>query len=493
MSEEPFLLRPLHNFLLPYVTSSYSNDLISRFQKMCGIRRDGKIENHFLYHYFKFASFSGEEMFGITLPLLFWFAIDIAIPFLTHFGVMLTVGQIMKDLLRLPRPPARVLKVPLHDSINGDTALIDSMNGDRAFTPVVTLSPNNKICKKAVETNDDDKYLGVIKLENHFETEYGLPSTHTMSGMLPFVILLEIQRQMNLSRKEYIKYGFDIVKGDTSNGRINNVSSILETNYAIASNEINTYFYVFAMFYALSVALSRMYVGVHSPLDILTGAYTGVILVYFLHIHGTEVDQILYKEKSSICLILVSWIIFGFFYPKSRPWTASYGTSALIVGSWLGFAISLWYIYTIDTSILRILKDSQENVQSMFRHQFIHLTANKVNNTLQVPYPMTDYSQGVPLDSTKIRLMLLQVLIAVVLALLTKTCVKYCATKVFMFLFRNKYMIPHANEMMDARGRAVSPEKSYVVEVPVRTVTYISVAMACTILTPCVWRLLNLI
>jgi membrane-associated phospholipid phosphatase len=191
-------------------------------------------------------------MFGITLPLLFWFAIDIAIPFLTHFGVMLTVGQIMKDLLRLPRPPARVLKATVNDPINGDTAVL---------SPLVTLSPDKKICNNAVETNDDDKYLGVIKLENHFETEYGLPSTHTMSGMLPFVILLEIQRQMNLSKTEYIKYGFNMVNGDTSTGNINNVSRILETNYDFNSNEINTYFYVFAMFYALSVALSRMYVG----------------------------------------------------------------------------------------------------------------------------------------------------------------------------------------------------------------------------------------
>jgi hypothetical protein len=71
-------------------------------------------------------------------------------------------------------------------------------------------------------------------------------------------------------------------------------------------------------------------------------------------------------------------------------------------------------------------------------------------------------------DFTRTKIILLQLLIAVVLSLLTKIGVKYCATKVFMFLFRNKYMIPHANEMMDARGRAVSPEKSYGVEVPVR-------------------------
>ena len=42
------------------------------------------------------------------------------------------IGQLIKDLLRLPRPPAGKIK----------------------------------------------------KLERHFETEYGLPSTHTMSGVL---------------------------------------------------------------------------------------------------------------------------------------------------------------------------------------------------------------------------------------------------------------------------------------------------------------------
>jgi membrane-associated phospholipid phosphatase len=187
-------------------------------------------------------------MFGITLPLLFWFSIDIAIPFLTHFGVMLTVGQIMKDLLRLPRPPARILKAITNDS-SRDTAEV---------TTTYTANPSDNKSSNG-ETNEDEKCLGVIKLENHFETEYGLPSTHTMSGMLPFVILLEIQRQINLSKKGDNKYGFNVINGDSNNG--NNVSRIFETNYDFNSNEINTYFYVFAIFYALSVALSRMYVG----------------------------------------------------------------------------------------------------------------------------------------------------------------------------------------------------------------------------------------
>jgi hypothetical protein len=119
------------------------------------------------------------------------------------------------------------------------------------------------------------------------------------------------------------------------------------------------------------------------------------------------------------------------------------GTSALIVGSWLGFAISLWYLYTIDISILKILKASQENVQLIFSHEFIY--NNKVDNLHGIQYPITDYGD-------KIKTILLQLSIAVALALLTKIGVKFCATKIFMYLFHNKYIVPHENEMMDARG-----------------------------------------
>jgi hypothetical protein len=169
------------------------------------------------------------------------------------------------------------------------------------------------------------------------------------------------------------------------------------------------------------------------------------------------VDGILwYIDVSYICVCMEMYL-----YTCIYIYICIYiGTSALIVGSWLGFAISLWYIYTVDISILKILKDSQENVQLIFSHEFIY--NKKIHTNLHgIQYLITDHGD-------KMRIILLQLLLAVALALLTKIGVKFCATKIFMYLFHNKYIVPHENEMRDARGRSVSPEKSYVVEVPVR-------------------------
>ena len=98
------LFRHLHVLLLPLVSHRFSNKFVSDFQSFCGLRADGNVQNKPLYFFFKTASLTGEEIFAL-LPILYWFAIPLGFPLGTNFGFILTIGQITKDLLLLPRPP----------------------------------------------------------------------------------------------------------------------------------------------------------------------------------------------------------------------------------------------------------------------------------------------------------------------------------------------------------------------------------------------------
>ncbi len=127
--------RAIHNVLYPFVESEFSNMLVAKFQRMCGLQADGKVTNLFWNYLFRLASTTGEEIFFL-MPVLCWIAFPIFLSFGTNFIVILMIGQLLKDFIMLPRP--------------------------------IGNCPKWKI----------------VKLDDHFETEFGMPSTHTMTGDL---------------------------------------------------------------------------------------------------------------------------------------------------------------------------------------------------------------------------------------------------------------------------------------------------------------------
>ena len=136
----------LNRLLMPIVTGEHSIQMVANFQRLCGLTAEGKATNMFLDIYFRLASTAGEEIFSL-MPLVFWLMLPVAVPFLTNFLLLQITGQMSKDFFRLPRP----------------------------------VSPQD--C-----TNP------IVKLNSHFETEYGLPSTHTIAGLLPLTTMLILLR-----------------------------------------------------------------------------------------------------------------------------------------------------------------------------------------------------------------------------------------------------------------------------------------------------------
>ena len=249
----------LRSALLPLVTSQTGNDVIVGLQQLCGVQSNSKV-NLVWYSIFRAASALGEEIFSL-MPALFWFGFpSVALPFATHFATLL-IGQYLKDVLCLPRPDVKTTKI--------------------------------------------------VRLETHFETEYGMPSTHTASGVLPLTVFLALKR---------------------------NQPAVFALVPAWVGPSL--------CLLALAVGVSRLYMGVHSVADVTAGLGLGITSVVVLHHYGDVFDSFVYKSHSGLYFTLVSLYWFCAHYPATRPWSASWGTAAQIYGTWFGVALSSWAIFT---------------------------------------------------------------------------------------------------------------------------------------------------
>jgi membrane-associated phospholipid phosphatase len=178
-------------------------------------------------------SMFGEEIFAF-IPLLCWILPEIGLPYMTNFGIVLTLGQLAKDIFKLPRP----------------------------------------------------KGLNVQKLEIHFGTEFGMPSTHTMAGFLPLSVVLRLH-----------SWGYFI----------------------------SPLIWMLCVGCIVSVGMSRMYMGVHSIADITGGALLATILVSLIAYGGDSLDNFLYTSSFSVLLWILMMLTFLVAYPRAIPWSASIG------------------------------------------------------------------------------------------------------------------------------------------------------------------------
>lgn len=247
----------------------------------------------------------------------------------------------------------------------------------------------------------------MAKLEKHFDTEYGLPSTHTMSGLLPLAVLLGLARRGLMT------------------------SSV---------------WWTYSCTHAVLVACSRLYLGVHSVADILAGFAIAGALIVFLHWYGDAMDKIVYHSPYGIAVTGLSLLVFVIKYPRERPWRASFGTSAITFGTWAGCSASLWYLYNCNRELLSVLRQA-----SLLQHDNIDessLEYIQVNKT--------------------VALVALRLLVATAIAVSTKIVSKPVLMTVMLQLHKLGFLTPHNSELKDSLGNSVPIEKAYCVEVPYR-------------------------
>ncbi|XP_073466279.1 sphingosine-1-phosphate phosphatase 1 [Aquarana catesbeiana] len=208
------------------------------------------IRNRLLYYLFTFGTELGNELFYISFfPFWIW-NVD---PYVGRRVIIVWVwvmylGQCTKDVIRLPRP----------------------------------LSPP------------------VIKMEVFYNSEYGMPSTHAMSGTaIPLCLIL-----LSLGRWQYpFVYGL-----------------------------------LLALSWCCLVCLSRIYMGMHSILDVVVGVlYAIIILIVFLPALDL-IDNFNLTYEYSPLIIISLHLALGIFSFTLDTWSTSRGDTAQVLGSGAGVA-----------------------------------------------------------------------------------------------------------------------------------------------------------
>ena len=361
--------------LLTLVSHPLSDNFISKFQSFCGVNCHGKASNNIIHYCFKIWSILGEEIFCL-LPMLLWFFLPLGIRFVTNFGIILTLGQLLKEYCKLPRPSK------------------DS----------------------------------VAKLEKAFETEYGLPSTHTITSMLPMSILYSLEQH---------------------------------------SFPVDPLWWRLAWLHVLITGLSRMYLGVHSPADIIAGATLGFIGTRVLDIYGDYVDQFLYSTTSGFILTLLTLLAFVYLHPRAIPWRVSYSTTATIYGTWFGVCISLYVGLAVFPGTAGYTLQKTSFVQYGPEHWYNTIITNnssKNNNMNMNISSMIDTNY----DRYNIYIIIYKLIIGLIILGIVKFLVKSITLTFLLRLYEYGYITRISGEEADPFGEVVPVYKAYNIDIPVK-------------------------
>jgi sphingosine-1-phosphate phosphatase 1 len=286
-------MNSLHLFTSQWVSSGTST--VVSFQRICGVTQNGPTKP-ILHLLMIIGAGLGNELFFISfLPFLFWEADDsIARRITMQWGLVYYVGQALKDMVQLPRPPATIVL----DAASVQSVL-DVIKTPRFRSETIINSNTNNSTKI--------DYEGVVRLERHYETEGGMPSTHAMNAVsMPWLIY-------HLGKdKAHAAFGSTIP------------------------------LFIMACLWTILCVTSRLYLGVHSPADIIVGIFLGVIIMSTTVSFGDSLDRwVLYGPNAYLIIILVTiFLVIIYPRPKSPRWISTPGDTALIMGAISGIFCS---------------------------------------------------------------------------------------------------------------------------------------------------------
>lgn len=218
-----------------------------------------------------------------------------------------------------------------------------------------------------------------------------MPSTHALGGLLPFAILFALGR--------------------------NGIST-------------STEWWWLSVYYLLSVSISRLYLGVHSLLDICASVILGVPVMLILDACGEELEYMVFTHPWSIAIHILCILLFVYAVPRAAPWTASYGTSTQLFGVFIGLAISMWFVRNHATLLLDKLQETA------FRNW------NMDNFTIM----LTKYTVGL------------------VVVVITKVLLKEIPLVICKFMYHRGFLVEESKFGVDVQGNTVPLEKLYCIE-----------------------------
>lgn len=245
-------------------TATTTTDDDSESNSSSSVSSDGKNHHNsnkhylitisFWYHLFNFGAALGDEAFYVSFfPFWFW-NIDGAVcrRVATIWVIIMYIGQGLKDIIRWPRP----------------------------------------------------KCPPVIRLEEKWALEYGMPSTHAMvATAVPFSFLYYTM----------YRYEYPVILG-----------------------------VIVCSFWCLLVCGSRLYLGMHTVLDVIVGVLLVGILMFVVVPFIDAIDNFTLTQPYSPVYIVGIYILMIIFYPDAGHWTPARGDSVIILGAGAGIALGSW-------------------------------------------------------------------------------------------------------------------------------------------------------
>ncbi|XP_046395785.1 sphingosine-1-phosphate phosphatase 1-like [Ischnura elegans] len=147
----------------------------------------------------------------------------------------------------------------------------------------------------------------VFRLQKKWALEYGMPSTHAMVGAsIPLSVILYTMD----------RYQYSIICG-----------------------------VLFAMVWCSVVCMSRLYLGMHSVLDIVAGLVLVLLLMVPLIPLVDAMDQFCLTHKHSPLLLSTAAVLMVIYSPSGDRWTPTRGDTTVVLGVSLGVHVGAWTNY----------------------------------------------------------------------------------------------------------------------------------------------------
>ncbi|XP_037606930.1 sphingosine-1-phosphate phosphatase 1-like [Sebastes umbrosus] len=250
----------------------------------------------------------------------------------------------------------------------------------------------------------------VVKVEVFYNSEYSMPSTHAMTGTaIPFCLFM-----LTYGRWQYpFLFGFSV-----------------------------------ALSWSVLVCVSRVYMGMHSVLEVITGfLYTLLILACFQPILD-KIDSFYMMNRFAPLVIIVSHVSLGLVAFSLDSWSTSRGDTAQALGTGAGAAIATHVNYQLG------------------------LMLDPPLSSLPLTLP--------PISTSLVVLSLLRFVIGVGVILVTRMVMKAVTIPFLCRLFG----LP-SDDVRQARQHMK-------VELPYRYIVYSVVGFSCVCVSPLLFRILNL-
>ncbi|XP_071399839.1 sphingosine-1-phosphate phosphatase 1-like [Centroberyx affinis] len=250
----------------------------------------------------------------------------------------------------------------------------------------------------------------VVKVEVFYNSEYSMPSTHAMTGTaIPFCLFL-----LSYGRWQYsFQFGLCV-----------------------------------AVCWSVLVCVSRVYMGMHSILEVITGFLYSLLILAFFHTVLDKIDSFYMMNHYAPLVIVVSHVSLGLVAFSLDSWSTSRGDTAQALGTGVGAAVA-----THVNHQLGLLLDPP-------------LSA--------MPLTLPPISTGLVVRS------LLRFLIGVAVLLVTRMVMKAMTIPFLCRLFG----LP-SNDVRQARQHMK-------VELPYRYIVYSVVGFSCVCVVPLLFSILNL-